>query len=61
MRSRKKRVVRDAAEVATNRQSLSIDGRGLDAVSNVTVENRSVSQEEQSSDGVASRAKEVFR
>jgi len=61
MTSRKKRVVRDAAEVATNRQTLSIDGRGLDSVANVTVENRSMQQEEKSGDSVASKATEVFR
>lgn len=61
MTSRKKRVARDAMEVATNRQSLSIGGRGIDAVSNVTVENRSMAREEKSEDSVAGRVKEVFR
>jgi len=61
MSSRKERVVRDAGEVATNRQTLSIGGRGLDSVANVTVENRSMSSKEESSDSVASKATEVFR
>lgn len=57
--SRKKRVVRDSEEVITSRQSLSIDGRGLDAVANATVENRSVQSEQQQSD-MKSRASKVF-
>jgi len=61
MSSPDKRVMRDAMEVATNRQSLSIGGRGVDAVSNVTVENRSMAREETSEDSVAGRVKEVFR
>jgi hypothetical protein len=61
MTSRKKRVARDAAEVATNRQTLSIGGRGLDSVANVTVENRTMDSKEQASDSVASKATEVFR
>lgn len=61
MTSGERRVMRDAMEVATNRQSLSIGGRGIDAVSNVTVENRSMAREEKSEDSVAGRVKEVFR
>lgn len=57
--SRKKRVVRDSEEVVTTRQTLSIDGRGLDAVANATVENRSV-QSEQTQSGIKSRASKVF-
>lgn len=59
--SRKKRVIRDAAEVMTTRQTLSIGGRGVDAVSAATVENRTVTNEEQDSKGIRGRAKEVFR
>jgi len=57
--SRKKRVLRDAEEVITTRQSLSIEGRGLDAVANATVENRSVQSEEAESN-IKSRASKVF-
>ena len=58
---RKKRVVRDAGEVVTTRQTLSIGGRGVDAASAATVENRTVTNEEQESSGIASKAKGVFR
>lgn len=58
---RKERVIRDAAEVMTNRQTLSIDGAGLDATANATVENRTVTNEERDEGGLKSRAKEVFR
>jgi hypothetical protein len=59
--AKKKRALRDAAEVLTNRKSLSIDGRGLDAVSTVTVENKTVQQEEEEATGVTGKVKGVFR
>jgi len=59
--SRKKRVIRDAAEIMTQRQSLSIGGRGIDAVSTATVENRTVTNEEQEASGIRGKASEVFR
>ena len=58
---REERVLRDAAEVMTTRQTLSIDGRGVDAVSTATVENRTVSNEERSAGGITERAKGVLR
>jgi hypothetical protein len=59
--SRKRRVLREAAQVLTSRQSLAVGGRGLDAVANATVENRKVSNKERQEGAVTSRAKEVFR
>lgn len=59
--SRKERVLRDAAEVITTRQTMSIGGRGVDAVSTATVENRTVTNEQKEASGVTSRAKEVFK
>lgn len=59
---RKKRVLRDAREVATNRKTMSIDHQGLDAVSNVTVENKTVSSnEEQESGSVVGKIKGVYK
>lgn len=60
-KSRKKRVIRDSMEPITNFQTLSIDNKGLDAASTATVENRTVSNEEQEQAGVGGRIKEVFR
>jgi len=59
--SSEKRVLRGAAEVITTRQTLSIGGRGVDAVSTATVENRTVTNEEEEASGVTGRAKEVFK
>lgn len=59
--SRKERVIRDAGEVMTNRETLSIDARGLDAVATATVENRTVSNEEQKTGGIRGKVSEVFR
>jgi hypothetical protein len=59
--SQDRRVLRDLAEVLTTRETLAIEGRGLDAVATATVENRTVSNEESEQSGVTSRAKEVFR
>jgi len=56
-----KRVLRAAAEVITTRQTLSIGGRGVDAVSTATVENRTVSNEEKEASGIKERAARVFR
>lgn len=56
-----KRVFRDASEVATSRETLAIEGRGLDAVATATVENRTVTNEEQESSGIVGRAKGVLR
>lgn len=58
---RKERVIRDAAEVMTTRQTLSIGGRGVDAVSTATVENRTVTNEKAEESGVTGRVKKVFR
>ena len=57
---RKKRVIRQAAEVITTRQTLSIGGRGVDAVSSATVENRTVTNESEEASGAASRLSGVF-
>lgn len=60
--SREKRVLRDAQEVATNRKTMSIDHEGLDAVSNVTVENKTVSNEEaEEAGGVVGKIKGVYK
>jgi hypothetical protein len=59
--TRKERVVRSSAEVMTNRQTLSIGGRGIDAVSSATVENRTVTKNEEEAKGATGRVKEVFR
>lgn len=60
MTSQKRRVTRDAAEVATSRQSLAIAMAAIDAVANATVENRTISNEERESSRAAS-VKEAFR
>lgn len=59
--SRKQRVIRDTGEVMTNRETLSIDARGLDAVATATVENRTVSNEEKQKQGIRGKVGEVFR
>lgn len=59
-KSRERRVIRDAMEPITNFQTLSIDNKGLDAAANATVENRTVSNEEQEKAGVGGRIKKVF-
>lgn len=58
--SQKRRVIRDAAEVATTKQTLAIAMGAIDAVANATVENRTISNEEKSESRIAG-AKEVFR
>jgi hypothetical protein len=58
--SRKRRVIRDAAEVATTRQTLAIAMGAIDAVANATVENRTISNEEKT-ESRAAGVKEVFR
>lgn len=58
--SRDKRAIRNAAEILTTRQTLSIGGRGVDAVSTATVENRTVTNEETEARGIKGRAKKVF-
>lgn len=58
--ARKKRVLRASEEVMTNRQSLSIEGRGVDAVSTATVESRTLSNEETEQKGIRGKAKRVF-
>lgn len=59
--SRKRRVIRDVAEVLTTRQSLSIGGAGVDAVATATIENRSLSNEEAEATGALAKAKGVLR
>jgi len=59
--SRKKRVIRQVAEIITQRQTLSIEGEGLTAASTATVENRTVTNEEQDATGATSRLKGVFK
>lgn len=56
-----KRVIRDAMEVATSRETLAIEGRGLDAVATATVENRTVTNEEEKARGLTGKVKGVFR
>jgi len=58
--SRKKRVTKSAAEIITNRQTLSIGGRGVDAVSTATVENRTVTDEREEKTKATDRIKGVF-
>lgn len=60
MSSAEKRGIRQAAEVITTRQTLSIGGRGVDAVSSATVENRTVTNESEEASGAASRLSGVF-
>lgn len=59
--SRKKRVLRQVHEIITQRQSLSIDGEGLSAVADATVENKSIQNEQESQSGAASKVSGVFR
>jgi hypothetical protein len=56
-----RRALRQAKDAIVNHQSLSIEGRGIDAVANATVERRSVEQSEQEASGVTSRLKGVLR
>lgn len=58
---RMKRAIRSAADVITNRHSLAIEGRGLDAVSTVTVENKKVNTEQEEASGAVSKVKGVFK
>lgn len=58
--SRKRRVIRDSAEVATTRQTLAMNMGAIDAVANATVENRTISNEERD-ESRAAGVKEVFR
>ena len=50
-----RRVARDAMEVATTRQSLSVDGKGVDSVTTATTENRTVASDESDSSSVRER------
>jgi len=59
--SRKKRVLRAAAEVVTTKETMAIEGRGIDATSTATVENRTVTNEQQEAKGIKDRAAGVFR
>lgn len=55
----KRRVTRDAYDVATTLQSLSVGGYGLDSVTTATAESRVVKNDREKS-GTASRLKKVF-
>lgn len=59
--SDKRRAARHAKDAVVNHQSLSIEGRGIDAVANATVERRSVDQSETEASGITGRVKGVFR
>lgn len=56
-----KRVVREAADVATTRQSLAVDGKGLDAVSKITSESQVRKEDEEETSGLINKTKGVFR
>jgi len=56
-----KRVVRDAMDVATTRQALSVDAHGIDAFTKATTETRQVTNEEEERSSVLKKAKEVVR
>lgn len=56
-----RRALRHAKDAIVNHQSLSIEGRGIDAVANATVERRSVDQSETEASGVTGRLKGVLR
>jgi hypothetical protein len=59
--SKERRALRQAKDAIVNHQSLSTDGRGIDAVANATVERRSVEQSEEEASGLTARAKGVLR
>jgi hypothetical protein len=61
MSSSDRRALRQAKDAIVNHQSLSIEGRGIDAVANATVERRSVDQSEAEASGVTGRLKGVLR
>lgn len=56
-----RRALRHAKDAIVNHQSLSVGGRGIDAVANATVERRSVDQSETEASGITGRVKGVFR
>jgi hypothetical protein len=56
-----KRVIREAADVATTRQSLAVDGKGLDAVSKITSESQVRKEDEEEASGLINKTKGVFR
>jgi hypothetical protein len=59
--SQQRRALRQAKEAIVNHRSLSIEGRGIDAVANATVERRSVKQNESEASGLAARAQGLLR
>lgn len=59
--SKERRALRQAKEAIVNHQSLSIEGRGIDAVANATVESRNIKQDETEATGITSRIQGVFR
>jgi len=61
MTSKKRRALRQALEAIVNHQSLSIGGRGIDAVANATVERRNVQHDETEASGVTGRLRRVFK
>ena len=56
-----RRVVRDAMELATNRKSLSVGGRGLDALTKATTENNVRKDSEQQKSSLRERLTGVVR
>jgi hypothetical protein len=56
-----RRVLREATDVATNKQAMAKDGRGLDAVSKVTSESQVRRDEEEQASGVIGRMKGVMK
>lgn len=60
MSSAEKRVVRGLGTVATNLDSLSVGGRGLDATSTVTTESRVVDSKDEESRTLSERAGTLF-
>jgi hypothetical protein len=59
--SKQRRALRQAKDAIVNHQSLSTEGRGIDAVANATVERRSVEQSEEEASGITSRARGLLR
>lgn len=56
-----KRVIRDALELATNRKSLSVNGRGLDALTKATTETNVRKDKEQEKKSIRERLTGVTR
>lgn len=58
---RERRVLRDSMEVATTKQTLAIEGKGIDSVTTATSENRTVDSEDQESTGMMARIRNLHK